>query len=449
MRRVSTSTKGSKTGAAVVVVALVLALGANLLWSALRDDSDDLLTEATGSLLTGGTRPDLDRLIADFEPRLAEVRDPLNNRFLGRLYLEKGRITGNIGVYDMARTTLEAGLDIYPDDIEAKGLLASAAFALHDFPRALALVETARAAAEAEVGSLALLGDIQLAVGDTASAHQSYTDLAWQLPGDPGVLVRLAQLAVAEGDNAAALARAASAIAAAEERGLVGSDLGWYQSFHGQIAFDTGDYALSSRSFAAALANDPTSTHNMAGLARSRAAEGSVDEAIELLEVVAEGPADVDDLAYLGDLYVATGRQAEADAAYARIERQAAEGSLAVQVHSRTLGLHYSDRGINAADAIRLAESELENRRDWKGYDAYAWALYRAGRFEEARAAADMALSSPVQNADLLYHSALISLALGDADAATRELRDALAISPEFDPLQAAHARDLLDDLSS
>jgi tetratricopeptide (TPR) repeat protein len=98
---------------------------------------------------------------------------------------------------------------------------------------------------------------------------------------------------------------------------------------------------------------------------------------------------------------------------------------------------------------VALAERELRIRRDVYGWDAYGWTLYRLGRYEDARDAADEALRLGTRDARLLYHAGMISLALGDEDRARDELERALAISPWFDPLQAPVARRALRGLSA
>ena len=57
---------------------------------------------------------------------------------------------------------------------------------------------------------------------------------------------------------------------------------------------------------------------------------------------------------------------------------------------------------------------ELERRRDVLTLDAYAWALFRNGRIDEAWTAIESALAPGVQNAQLFDHAAQIAAARGD-----------------------------------
>jgi hypothetical protein len=75
-------------------------------------------------------------------------------------------------------------------------------------------------------------------------------------------------------------------------------------------------------------------------------------------------------------------------------------------MYDRQLALLYTDHGRPPGEAVVLAERELAVRKDVSGWDASAWALYRAGHFAEA-----------------------------------------LEISPAFDPIQARVARRALKTL--
>ncbi|HEV2641596.1 MAG TPA: tetratricopeptide repeat protein, partial [Candidatus Elarobacter sp.] len=77
--------------------------------------------------------------------------------------------------------------------------------------------------------------------------------------------------------------------------------------------------------------------------------------------------------------------------------------------------------------------------------DAVAWTALKAGRLTEARSAARAALRLGTGDARLLYHAGMIARAAGDEPAARDYLRRALALNPQFDPLQAPVARIALE----
>jgi tetratricopeptide (TPR) repeat protein len=174
-----------------------------------------------------------------------------------------------------------------------------------------------------------------------------------------------------------------------------------------------------------------------------------VQEAVNLYEKAVEVLPQPDALAALGDLYRLSGRADKADTEYGTVEVIATLAKLNQQIYNRLLALFYADHDIHVDEALQLAETELQVRKDVFGYDAYAWALFKSGRFREARLASDQALAQGTQDAKVLYHAGLISKALGDAGRARDELHRALALSPRFDPLQAPRAHAALATLSA
>ena len=392
-------------------------------------------------------RPDLDRLIGVFEDRTAASIDPLDFKYLGRLYLAKARLTAYVPTYRQARASFARARELYPDDIQATGLEAQAAFFLHQFAEARTLNEHWQQLKPDNIDATALAGDIDLAVGNVGEARRSYEVLARAAPTHPAVQARLAQLAIAEGDPIGGLSRATTAEAAAAQWGFTGPSLAWYQSFIGQLAFDVGEYERSERHFAAALENFPGSAHDRAGVARAKAAQGDIEAAIALLELATATAGAVDDLGYLGDLYLQAGRPDEAEATFQLIENQLADGTLDIAVHSRLAALYFLDHEVHLDLALELAEADLALRPDAGAWDTYAWALFKHGRLVDAQAASQRALATGVSEAAFHFHAAAIANALGDAEGAIVGLETALQISPRFHPIHAPAAFQLLETL--
>jgi len=64
--------------------------------------------------------------------------------------------------------------------------------------------------------------------------------------------------------------------------------------------------------------------------------------------------------------------------------------------------------------------------------DALAWLLHENGQSEEALAYSDKALAMGTRNALFYFHRSEIHRALGDDEAAKRDLDEAEAINPNF-----------------
>jgi tetratricopeptide (TPR) repeat protein len=402
-----------------------------------------------GAAPGGGPGGEIDRLIEVYEDQVRRQPSALDYTFLGELYVRRGRLTGDVGTYARAEEALSRALDIYPGDPEARALLASVWFTTHDFTGAERLAETLLAEDPDDLGALAIAGDARLELGDYAGASAAYDELGRRLPGAAAVDVRRARLAFLLGDVEAARRMAGAAERSAEAAGLGGPDLAWYRSFRAQLELDAGRYRTALGLYRSAVRVAPRYHVPRAGLARSLAALGEVDTAIRHYRRAVGLLPEPAYLAALGDLYKLRGDTTLARRQYETVEAIATLARVNRQVYNRQLAMFYADHDLHAREAVELAERELRVRRDLYGWDAYAWALYRLGRYEDARDAIEEALRLGTRDARLLYHAGMISLALGEEDRARDELQRALLISPSFDPLHAPATSRALRALSS
>jgi tetratricopeptide (TPR) repeat protein len=141
----------------------------------------------------------------------------------------------------------------------------------------------------------------------------------------------------------------------------------------------------------------------------------------------------------------ALGRPEEArrwEAIVRAIEQLSSEAGL----YNRVLALFEADQG-DPARGVAMASGELAVRKDVYGWDAYAWTLYRDGRFSEAAEAETHALERGTQDPMLDAHAGIILDAAGEREAARFHLSRALAVNPGFDIDRAAQVRATLSRL--
>jgi tetratricopeptide (TPR) repeat protein len=394
-------------------------------------------------------RQELDRLIGSYEQRVGARPNEADFAFLGQLYMQRGRQTGDVQTYLQAEQAVKRALTLAPDDAGVRLQLAGVRYTTHDFPGALDLAQRVLGEAPDSVSARIIVGDAQMETGHYGLADDAYKQVASTSPHAPAIEVRQARLAFIQGNVEEARRLAALAEDDAVGSALGGPDLAFYEAFRGQVEFDTGHYDRAVAVYNAALEEAPDYYVALAGLAKTRSAQGHRDEAIALYERAVKIIPQPEFVAALGDLYALNGDKVHADLEYGTVAVIAKLAAINRQVYNRQLALFDADHARSPEEALRLSETELQVRKDVYGYDAYAWALYQNRRFADARKAEDQALAIGTVDAKLLYHSGLIAKSLGDTTRAQADLGRALAINPGFDALQARTARTAVDSLSS
>ena len=383
----------------------------------------------------------------------ADPEDFIAHNKLAGYYLRRQRETGEASYLALAARAAEASLAVLPAEHNPGGLalLAQSAYAAHDFAAARDHAERLAAIAPRESYPYHVLGDALLELGDYERAAAAFERLGrLEQFRTAATETRLARLALLRGETEQAARRFEAALALAhEERVVERETVAWCRWQLGETAFSVGDYETAERHYRDALTNFPDYHRALASLARVRAARGDLASAVEHYERVTRLLPDPSYVAALGDLYKLAGREREAAAQYALVEKIARLGEAGGALHSRQLALFHADHGLKAEEAYKAAAREYEARRDIYGADALAWTALKAGRLDEARAAIREALRLGTRDARLYYHAGMIARAAGDRAAARDYLERALKLNPQFDPLQAAAAREALAEVST
>ncbi len=387
-----------------------------------------------------GNLTQIDRSITAWTANLAaNDRDFLSAGTLALLYEARARLSGDATDYARAEEAANRSLAIEPRQLDVRALHARLLLATHDFRRALAEAASLDRSVPDQPAILAIMADARLELGDVAGAEQLYARISALAPG-AAVTARTARVAFLRGDTTGAVATAETAFGAAEAEGQAGASLSWYAYLTGVLNLASGAPETAASWFDRALVAWPESHLALAGRARADAALGDVDAAIAGYRAAAAISPQPDALAALGDLLALRGDDEGAADQYATvlaIARLQGEGGL---VYNRQLALFELSHDGDAAEALALAERELDDRKDVYGYDAFAWALLANGRATEADAAMATALGLGTRDATLLYHAGAIALAVGDETRARSLLEDALGIRGALDPLSAERA---------
>jgi tetratricopeptide (TPR) repeat protein len=206
----------------------------------------------------------------------------------------------------------------------------------------------------------------------------------------------------------------------------------------GMLYWQQGDYRGADALFSEALNWVPDYPAALVGRGRVALARGDADTAIAALKASLAKRPLVETAWLLGDAYALAGDNAQAQRAYGDAEHQGRRGD------KFTLALFFASKNRNADEAVRLLDEERRNRGGIYVDDAYAWALYRAGRIDEASKMSSQALRLGTRDARLYYHAGAIAIAAGEQVQGRRWIRQALTLNPGFDMTAAAEARALL-----
>ena len=381
-------------------------------------------------------------------------RDPedfiAHNKLAGR-YLQRVRETGDVTYLNLAAKAARASLATLPPEQNTGGLtmLAQVEYSSHDFVAARdhALQLTKLEASKSY--PYQLLGDALLELGEYDQAESAFHQME-QLGGIQGLTrvtieQRMARVAAMHGDLNGAQRHLSNALTTALALPMPPREtVAWCRWQLGETAFAAGDYPTAERHYRDALATFPDYFRAVASLGRVRAAEGDLAGAIEQYEHAVRIIPDPSFVAALGDLYKLAGREKDAAAQYALVEKIGRLNEFNGALYNRQLALFYADHDLKPDTAYANALREYALRRDIYGADALAWAALKAGRVAEAQIAIKEALRLGTKDARLFYHAGMIAQTAGDHSSAREYLKRALTLSPEFDPLQATVARKVL-----
>ncbi len=360
--------------------------------------------------------------------------------------MRRARETGDPTWYGHAGAAVDRALAIAPLDPDALRTKAWVLLGQHEFAAARTLAEAAVAHDPHDWRSWANLTDALVELGDYDRAVLAANRLGALRPGVVAY-TRVAGLQALLGDRTAAIATLEAAVTAAAH--AEPETLAWTLVHLGHEHRALGDLDAAGRAYERALAAFPDHHLALLGLARTRAAEERLDDAIALAARALDRVPSPETAGLLSDLYAAAGRPVEAGrhGELVRVmERLAAARGTS---YGREVALFLTDHERDLPDALRLARDDVARRPDVYGEDVLAWALHKNGRHAEAKRMAARALRLGTEEALFHYHAGMIAAALGRPRAAERRLAKALALGPRFDIRQAPMARAALDELRS
>jgi tetratricopeptide (TPR) repeat protein len=391
---------------------------------------------------TSSAPTDYDAEIARMQKDISEIKAsalappidvPVATRFVYRVY-QRAILSGSPADLQAAESAVDRAIGEIGPLVELYLLKANLDFKLHRMERAESDVAALkRFSGDAQV--IVLSAGLAFQRGGYAEARKGYLAALAKNPSWDN-FARLAYWESKLGDLELAqqlYAQAQNELSAKEMRSYA-----WVELERGLLELNRGRYQEAAAHYD--HAGKAYSGYWLADERRAEllGAERKFGEAGALYrKVIARAPRPEIQQA-LGDLFVFMGKPDQAkpwhDAAVAEYLVSAARGEVHYYHH---LAGFYADARQDGAEAVKWARKDIELRNNFMTQDALAWALYRAGRFAEARDVSREALLSGVKDAHLFFHAAMIHLAAGKTDEGKKLLRKAGEINPGYENFHA------------
>jgi tetratricopeptide (TPR) repeat protein len=376
--------------------------------------------------------------IAAYEKLLAESpADPKIQSGLAETFIQKLRETTDFAYLNRASALVEKMLAADSKSYDGIRLSAEIETHRHNFPKAAELAEDLTERNPSDTGSLGMLGDSLMEMGQYEAAEKAYRRML-ELGPNLASYNRIAYHHFVTGQSGEALAWMNLAVEAGSN---VPENLAWCLVEFGDMLFKTGHTPEAHTVYDRALETLPGYHRAYAALGRFYAATGDYPSAVENFKKAQSVIPLPDYAAGLEALYVRMGKLSEAAKQRELLDVIDKLGAANGEKGNRMLAVNYADENRNLDRALALALGELETRKDVYTYDALSWVLCRAGKQKEAEEASTKAMAMNTPEPMFLYHAARIAMAGGRAAEGEDLLRRALALNPNFAFPQAEDAR--------
>ncbi|MGE0001711.1 MAG: tetratricopeptide repeat protein [Fimbriimonadaceae bacterium] len=343
---------------------------------------------------------------------------------LAAAYIQRGRETGELGNYTMARDLLRKTKEQHPKDRDTAVTLAWASTIFHDFETALGLADEAAKADPKDADAWGVVSDCHLELGDydkAIEAAQKMIDLRPNLAS----YSRGAQLRWITGDAKGAQYMASLAIQAGGNT----EAMAWARVQSADMALKVGAYAAAEDGYQKVLEAMPDYRHALAGMARVRVAQGRIEEAEKLMRRATQVGPSVTMLAELAAIERLLGKDPRATLAQAEAA-QKEHMEIGIGGDEPALARVWLGAGTREREALALMEEEARRHTSVPTFAALAWARSANGKHEAAVKAAGLALRNGVQEPWVVRRCAEVYRAAGKTDMADKLEREARALCP-------------------
>jgi tetratricopeptide (TPR) repeat protein len=357
---------------------------------------------------------------------------------LATALIRRARETGDKSYFQQAAAAVDNSRRLQPDNFEAGQ--AHVALLLGELKYTEALAE-ARALNHRMPDAVLVWGymaEADAALGDYEAAEQAAQWMMNLRPGNLPAFVCGANLREDWGDLDGALDFLSRALQQVPP--LETEETAWILTRMARLELQAGQPEKADPLLEQALKTFPDYYLSLEELAKVRMAEHRYSQATELVERRNRGFASAQSLNLEARALLLAGRTAEAEEKYADFERVARDQIEQFDNANLELVFYYAGQAHRPSEALRIARLEIERRHDVRTLDAYAWALYVNGQFDEARRQIEKALEVGARDAGLYYHAGTIEAAAGSKSAGLHYFQQSLELDPGSETADAARS---------
>ena len=336
---------------------------------------------------------------------------------LARLLFSRSRYTGSTGDLARAESLARKSVALRTErNGQAFELLASVLMTRHAFREAQSVAARADSLNPDTPAHLALLGEIELELGEYDSASSHFRAIHYD--GEQFTIgARLARWYELTGRADIArqlLARSITRVLRRDD--LPREQVAWFYFRMGELEMRAGRLSAADSAFHNGLAINPEDLRILGGLARVQAARGNWQSAIDYGARATAIQLDPATVGTMSTAYAALGDSVQS-ASFANAMAISALRQPGT-IH-RAWGLFLLDHGTqqDRAEVLRRARRDIRERHDVYGHDLLAWALFKTDHPADARTEMSLALAQHTEDILLAEHARAIGIAPAIASA--------------------------------
>ncbi len=327
-------------------------------------------------------------------------------------YLQKLRETADYRYLDRASQLVDRLLERDGGNFEALRFENEIDLQRHDFRAVAERSHDMLKYNASDPGVWGNLGDALMELGEYDNARDAYIKMFGLRP-NLGSYNRLAYFRFVTGDAGAAINLMKQAI---DSGSPTAENTAWCWAELGDMYSKTGKLEEAEQAYQHALSLFPSMHRASAGLAKVKAAQGNIPEAIRNYQRAQSIVPLVEYAGALEDLFTASGMPQKAREQSELLEALETLGAATNEKTNRNLALVLADHNRNLPLALQLMEAELPTRPDVYTWDALSWVLFRSGRIPEAMEASTKAMKFNTPEPLFYRHASAIAKAAANAE---------------------------------